>query len=107
MTSALDIRPDHLEIVRGILHRLLPSDVRVWAFGSRAKSEAWRASDLDLALEGAGPIDLDTVISLKIAFDDSDLPYTVDIVDLRTTSDSFRKIIDAQKIRFPLADGQA
>ena len=36
MTRAVDIRPDHLEIVQGILREHLPVGVKVWVFGSRA-----------------------------------------------------------------------
>ena len=53
---------------------------------------------MDLAVEGAMPMDYNTMTKLSIAFDDSDLPFTVDVVDLKTVKNTFRKIIDAQKI---------
>ncbi|MHB8264228.1 MAG: nucleotidyltransferase family protein [Acidimicrobiales bacterium] len=47
--SPLDIRPDHLEIIRRILQKRVPQ-YSVWAFGSRAKWDAKEYSDLDLAI---------------------------------------------------------
>lgn len=50
LTNRVDIRPDHLEIVQGILRKHLPEDVKVWVFGSRAHGTTRDSSDLDLAL---------------------------------------------------------
>ncbi|MDE0526500.1 MAG: restriction endonuclease subunit S [Thaumarchaeota archaeon] len=85
-------------MVSDILNKHLPPDTRVWVFGSRAKWETTDASDLDLAVEGPRPVDHGTMTELDVAFDDSDLPYTVDVVDLKTVSDSFKKIINTQKV---------
>ncbi len=98
MTSPVDISPSQLEIVCNILRKYLLSNVRVWVFGSRAKWTTHDGSDLDLAVEGDQPIDHDTMTNLSIEFDDSDLPYTVDVVDLKAVNSKFKKIIDAQKI---------
>ena len=100
MNDLVDISPDHLKVVQDILRENLPSGVAVWAFGSRASWATSDSSDLDLALEG--DIDHDTILALEMAFEESRLPYTVDIIDLNQVSDSFRRIVDAQKI--PLAD---
>ena len=52
MTSPVDIRPDHLEIVQGILREHLSAGSKVWVFGNRANWTTNESSDLDLALEG-------------------------------------------------------
>ena len=57
MSSPVDIRPDHLEIVQDILREHLPMDVKVWVFGSRANWTTKDSSDLDLAVEGAARLD--------------------------------------------------
>ena len=100
MNDLVDISPDHLKVVQEILRENLPSGVAVWAFGSRASWATSDSSDLDLALEG--DIDHDTILALEMAFEESSLPYTVDIIDLNQVSDSFRRIVEAQKI--PLTD---
>lgn len=100
MNGPVDISPDHLKVVEEILHKNLPPGVAVWVFGSRVSWATSDSSDLDLALEG--DIGHDTILALEMAFEESSLPYTVDIIDLDQISDSFRRIVDAQKVIFPI-----
>lgn len=79
-TPKIDIRPDHWEMVRGILHKHVPQH-EVWAFGSRATWAAKEFSDLDLAVIGDKPLSLSVSSSLRDDFSESDLPYKVDVVD--------------------------
>ena len=105
MNSPVDIRPDHLEIVRDILREHLPLDVKVWVFGSRANWTTKDSSDLDLALKGKSKLSHKSLGALKDAFDDSPLPYTVDVVDLNRIGDSFRRIVELQKVYLPMDGG--
>lgn len=100
----LDIRPDHLKIVQNILQEFVP-EREVWAFGSRAKWLAKEYSDLDLCILGKAPLSFRILGLLEEAFEDSDLPYKVDVVDWATTSEGFRKIIEQDKVVLPKADG--
>lgn len=100
MNGPVDMSPEHLKVVEEILHKNLPSGVAVWVFGSRVSWTTSDSSDLDLALEG--DIDNDTILALEMAFEESSLPYTVDIIDLDQVSDNFRRIVDAQKVIFPI-----
>lgn len=93
----IDIRPDHWDIVRRILQKHVPH-FSVWAFGSRAKWTAKPYSDLDLAIITDKPLTLDVSASLSDDFSESDLPWKVDIVDWATTSESFRKMIERDKV---------
>lgn len=93
----IDIRPDHWEIVRKILQKHVPQ-YEVWAFGSRAKWTAKEYSDLDLAIIAETPLPLDLSASLSDEFSESDLPWKVDIVDWATTSESFRRIIERDRV---------
>ncbi len=97
---SLDIQPNHLQMVKDVLHTQLPAGAHVWVFGSRAKHTARRGSDLDLAIDAGRSLTSDETRHLTSAFEDSDLPYTVDVVDLHSVSDSFRDII--QKTAKPL-----
>ena len=98
MTTSIDIRADHLRIVHDVLARHLPNGVRVWVFGSRATWATKDSSDLDLALEGDGEIPTRSLTALESAFEDSDLPYAVDVVDVRRISDRFREIVATQGV---------
>ena len=88
----LDLRSDHLAIVRAALHRHVP-DRKVLAFGSRANLRAKRYSDLDLAILGDEPLSLDTTSALAEELGESDLPFKVDLVDWTTVDEAFREII--------------
>ncbi len=99
----IDARPDHLEIIRAIMHRHVP-ERNVWAFGSRVTWTAKAYSDLDLVILGDEPLDLGVLASLKEDFSESDLPWKVDVVDWASTSESFRKIIRKNKVEFPLGE---
>lgn len=96
----------HEAIVRDVLARHLPADVAVYAYGSRAKGRAQPMSDLDLALKGPEAIPTLAMIDLADAFDESDLPWKVDLIDWTTTSDRFRAII-APDLRVLVAGRQA
>ena len=98
MSGPVDISPNHLHMVLGILRKHLPADVRVWVFGSRADWTTKDSSDLDLALEGDSALDYGTIVALETAFEESKLPYMVDVIDLNQVSDSFRRITNAQKV---------
>ena len=93
----IDVRPDLWEIVRSILQTHVPQ-YEVWVFGSRAKGTAKPYSDLDLAVITSQPLTLDVSAALSDAFAESDLPWRVDVVDWATTSESFRKIIECEKV---------
>lgn len=93
----LDVRPQHLALVQANLLRNVPNH-EVWAFGSRAGGGARRTSDLDLCVIGEAPLPYETSARLRHDFSESDVPYTVDVVDWATTSDSFREIIRRDKV---------
>lgn len=96
-TPNIDIRPDHWQIVRDILRKHVPK-YEVWAFGSRAKWLAKQYSDLDLAIITDQPLALAISAALADDFSESDLPWKVDVVDWATTGESFRKIIERDKV---------
>ncbi len=56
-----------------------PKVDNVYVFGSRAKESFKEGSDIDFVIRNEGVSYLD-LIRIKSAFEDSDLPYTVDIL---------------------------
>jgi type I restriction enzyme S subunit len=104
MSGTLDLSPADLAILRDVLAACLPRDVNVWAFGSRATGSARRYSDLDLALEGAGPLDPGLLRRLSDALSESDLTIKVDVIDLCTIDPAFRRLIKPDMIRLPAWD---
>jgi hypothetical protein len=49
---------------------------------------------MDLAVIGEPPSTLDLSAALSAAFSESDLPWTVDVVDWAVTTPAFRRIIE-------------
>jgi uncharacterized protein len=94
MSDPITIRPQDREIVTDILRTILPANAEVYVFGSRARGTDKRAADLDLAIDAATPLDKSIMYRLADAFEESDLPYRVDLVDLNNTSATFRAIIE-------------
>jgi type I restriction enzyme S subunit len=94
----IDISPENWQIVREILQRYVP-DREVWAFGSRAKWTAKEFSDLDLAIIGDTPLSIALTADMKEAFQESALPFKIDIVDWASITPSFRQVIQATKIQ--------
>jgi predicted nucleotidyltransferase len=81
-------------IVREILQTYLPGR-EVWVFGSRIGDNPKQYSDLDLLVRDDAPLPAATLYALKEAFEESNLPFQVDIVEWATTSERFRQIIAA------------
>jgi predicted nucleotidyltransferase len=104
LTARVDIRPQDLTIVRHILRANLPASAQVFVFGSRATGRTRRSSDLDLAVDLGRPLTRKESATLAEAFDESDLSYRVDVVDLNGVSESFKAIIEQD--RTPLLMGQ-
>lgn len=100
MTGAIDIEPRWHALVLDILHRHAPRPCRVWAFGSRMRGRARRFSDLDLAFDAGRQLTLGETAILDELFDESDLPWRVDIVDLATCSDVFRREVESHAMPF-------
>ena len=88
----IDLSPNHLKTVQQILEEHVPA-CEVRAFGSRVTQSAKKYSDLDLAVVGVTALDRHTLARLKEAFEDSDLPILVDVLDWHGISESFQEII--------------
>ena len=88
----IDLNPKHLETVQRILLKHIP-DCEVRAFGSRVKWTAKDYSDLDLAVIGSRRFDLREMSRLTEAFEESNLPIRVDVVDWYAISEGFKRVI--------------
>lgn len=98
MTTSLDIRSQDLSIVHAILSAHLPPAAKVHVFGSRINGRARRGSDLDLAIDAGRPLTRTEFLDLEDAFEESNLPYTVDVIDLHKVNETFRQIIVPQMV---------
>jgi len=76
----IDVPAHHLKTIKGILAEYA-GDCEVRAFGSRGNGTAKEYSDLDLAIVGKGKIERRVKMLLREAFEESDLPFRVDVID--------------------------
>ncbi len=92
----------YLDLVKNILKKHLDSSAnRAFIFGSLATGKASRTSDLDIGVEGKR-ISAATYFDILSDFEESDLPFTVDLVEFRNVSESFKKIAKKDVIKlFP------
>ena len=96
MTPAIDLTAGQHRTVLALLSRYLPNTT-VWAYGSRVKWTSHPASDLDL-VAFAKPDQAAGVAELREAFDDSDLPFRVDLFVWDDVPSGFRKRIEAEHV---------
>ena len=96
MSSQIDILPAQRRRILRMIEAHLP-DTDVWAFGSRVKWTSDPASDLDL-VAFAGPEQRRQVVDLREAFEESNLPFRVDVLVWDEIPESFREEIDAEHL---------
>ena len=94
--TGIDLKADqHKEVVRLLQHHL--PDTEVWAYGSRVKGTARPASDLDLVtFASAGQNE--AISRLREAFDQSPLPFRVDLFVWDNVPEEFRKNIEEAQV---------
>jgi predicted nucleotidyltransferase len=82
------IEERHLKIIQDILKKY---PYRFYIFGSRSRGDNKKFSDLDLGY--TSNVDWKTLIKLEEEFEESDIPYKVDLVNLDKSSAEFRESI--------------
>ncbi len=81
-----------------IFQFLDPRKYKVFIFGSRAVGGERKFSDIDIGIEGKHSLDNYMISQLKEAFEESNIPYTVDIVDFSDITDQFRNVVGKHKL---------
>lgn len=98
MNREIDLNAEYLTTIKRILQAHLPPHAKTWVFGSRVLGTAKKFSDIDLLIDLGKPIPLDILAQLSTEFEESDLPYKVDVADAQSISPSFYKVIQKQLI---------
>ncbi len=96
----IDVSDDEMSIIVATLRQCALGG-EVWAFGSRyegsaCSNDSTHYSDLDLAIVTADKNTLSMMELAKVreAFDESELPYRVNILDYWGIHSEFRAVID-------------
>lgn len=72
--------------------------VRIYLFGSYARGKARQSSDVDVAILPLEPLPEWVFTELREKLEEGTIPYRVDLVDLSTVDDEFKKVIFAEAI---------
>ena len=102
INNILDIEPEDQKILLELLNQYLPT-TEVWLYGSRIKGTARPYSDLDMVVFTQNNQQM-FVFDLKEAFEDSDLPFRVDLFTWDDVPESFHKNIKAEHIIFKIGE---
>jgi type I restriction enzyme S subunit len=87
-----ELNETHLTLVRRIVTKRLPGcEVRI--FGSRARGDAKPWSDLDLTVVDEMPISDLALAEARADFEESDLPFGVDLVPWSELPASLRRAV--------------
>jgi len=78
------------ETIIKIIRKHVPA-CDIYLFGSRARKTNRPGADVDIALDAPEPIHFMTIGNIKEDLEESNIPFFVDIVDLKTVSDIFLK----------------
>lgn len=93
----LEVAPEQRNLLMGLLRRRLPH-VKAMAFGSRVAGwpfgrGAKPYSDLDIALFGLLPSDVQALAHLRADLEESTLPWRVDLSDAADLPPDLRSLI--------------
>ena len=96
LNGVIDITAKQRQTVLALLARHLPSTT-AWVYGSRAKWTSRPQSDLDMVVF-ATPEQADRVSNLREAFEESNLPFRVDLFVWDAVPEQFRKEIEREHV---------
>lgn len=74
-----------------ILSELKGASVKIFLFGSRARGDEAKTSDVDIGFIPGKKFNLKTIVYLKDTIEDSRIPYSIEFVNLNAVSENFRK----------------
>ena len=96
--SILDNEAADLAQIKALVMRALNGkSCAVYLFGSRATGAARPASDFDVAVLAAEDISCELSVARDM-LDESNIPFKVDVVDLRLAAPAFRRAAQTQGI---------
>jgi prepilin-type N-terminal cleavage/methylation domain-containing protein len=103
----INVEPRHLEIIKEILSKYV-SDAKIYVFGSRAKKSAKPYSDLDIAVDlNDQKLNLSILAKLTSAFEQTTIPYKIDVIDLNSISEEFKNNIKNDLIELTVSQNRA
>ncbi|HWD57521.1 MAG TPA: nucleotidyltransferase domain-containing protein [Stellaceae bacterium] len=88
------------ELKRMVLEALGDHDAEVWLFGSCARDEVRRRSDIDIGILPRDALPAGFFGDLEADIEQSTIPYDVDLVDLRTAEPGLLEEIGREGVKW-------
>lgn len=94
------VKREHiLEQVKEIVLSIVKEwPVKVYLFGSWARGEERRTSDIDIGMWSESPLPAKLLTDIRSSLEESTIPYRVDVVDLTKSEQSFVKRVKEEGI---------
>lgn len=90
----IDLDKKYTEEIKKAVKLFIKDDIKIYIFGSRTKGCAHKYSDIDLALSGKDKIKTDVIYKISgYLSEETTIPYKVDIIDLNSIDEKFKKNI--------------
>ena len=88
----IDVSAKYFSVIKDILRRLVPG-CEVRAYGSRVAGTSHAGSDLDIVVIGKDPLHWKIMAKLRGEFEESNLPFSVDVLDWNALPENFKENI--------------
>ncbi|NCN41994.1 nucleotidyltransferase domain-containing protein [bacterium] len=98
-SNKFGLREENWEVLRLLaIDPLKKADAKVWVFGSRARGDSQKFSDLDLLYEFRESAPIALIGTIEESLENSNLPIKVDLVNRRDLAESYRDQIEKEKV---------
>ena len=91
-SGIMSISETNLSLLKKVVLEYLDNEnLKIVLFGSRARGDNNMSADVDLGIIPKGEFDKRRLVLLREKIENLNIPYEVDIVDLSTVSEEFKK----------------
>lgn len=99
------ITAEQQAFIISVAEKLLPTGFKLYAFGSRVGGKIKEHSDLDLLVDGPTRLPITALGLLREAYQESTLPFQVDILDAQRSDTGFIDLLRQSDQLVWLCDG--
>lgn len=92
----IDLEEKYIDFIKNTISSMI-HNYKLYVFGSRAKNRARKYSDIDLAIDSQ-ELTPQIKTKLEFTFENSTLPYEVDIINLNDIDNKFKDLIQKDLI---------
>lgn len=92
----IDLEEKYIDFIKNTISSMI-HNYKLYVFGSRAKNRARKYSDIDLAIDSQ-ELTPQIKTKLEFTFENSTLPYEVDIINLNDIDNKFKNLIQKDLI---------